>query len=135
MTDLRELTVEEMLREFHSAGGLPLPDAPTAHPVLGTQTGRAAIVAEELRELADAIEAGDIIEIADACADVVYGVVGTAVTYGIPFDRVFREVHRSNMTKVRPGPPLLNGDGKILKGPHYEPPCIEAVLERGGSDD
>jgi predicted HAD superfamily Cof-like phosphohydrolase len=117
-----------MLREFHAAAGLPLPDRPTSTPELGSQTGRAQIVAEELRELAAAIEAGDIVEIADGAADVVYGVIGTAVTYGIPFDRVFAEVHRSNMTKVVPGPPVLNGDGKILKGPGYEAPRIAELL-------
>jgi predicted HAD superfamily Cof-like phosphohydrolase len=122
------MTPEEMLREFHSAAGLPLPDRPTARPELGSQTGRAAIVAEELRELAAAIEACDIIGIADACADVVYGVIGTAVTYGIRFDRVFAEVHRSNMTKVRAGAVLLGEHGKILKGPHYQPPRIAQVL-------
>jgi|HubBroStandDraft_2_1064218.scaffolds.fasta_scaffold12081_7 predicted HAD superfamily Cof-like phosphohydrolase len=124
---------EQMLREFHAAAGLPLPAKPTARPDLGSQTGRAAIVAEELRELAAAIEAGDITEIADACADVVYGVVGTAVTYGIPFDAVLKAVHASNMTKVVPGPPVLNDDGKILKGPGYEPPRIAALLGLDGT--
>jgi predicted HAD superfamily Cof-like phosphohydrolase len=124
------MSPEQMLREFHAAAGLPLPDRPTARPELGSQTGRAAIVAEELRELATAVEAGDIVEIADACADIVYGVIGTAVTYGIPFDAVFAEVHRSNMTKVRPGPPVLNADGKILKGPNYQPPRIAELLAR-----
>jgi NTP pyrophosphatase (non-canonical NTP hydrolase) len=126
---------EQMLREFHAAAGLPLPEVATARPELGSQTGRAAIVAEELRELADAIEARDIVEIADACADVVYGVIGTAVTYGIPFDAVLAEVHRSNMTKVRPGPPVLNGDGKVLKGPGYERPQIAALLGLIGDPD
>jgi predicted HAD superfamily Cof-like phosphohydrolase len=123
-------TPEQMLREFHSAAGLPLPDQPTARPELGSQTGRAKILAEEVKELGDAIDAGDITEIADACADVVYAVVGTAVTYGIGFDAVLREVHRSNMTKLIP-PVQVNGDGKIVKGPGYEPPDIARVLGLG----
>lgn len=122
-------TPEQMLREFHSTAGLPLPAHPTATPELGSQTGRAKILAEEVRELADAIEAGDIIGIADASADVVYAVVGTAVTYGVPFDAVFAEVHRSNMTKLTPRV-VINGDGKIVKGPGYEPPDIARVLAR-----
>lgn len=126
---------EQMLREFHAAAGLPLPAAPTARPELGSQTGRAKILAEEICELADAIEAGDIVEIADACADVVYAVVGTAVTYGVPFDAALAEVHRSNMTKLIP-PVVVNGDGKIVKGPGYEPPDIARVLGlAGGSAD
>jgi pectin methylesterase-like acyl-CoA thioesterase len=128
------MTPEEMLREFHSAAGLPLPGQPTARPELGSQTARPKIVADELRELADAIEAGDIVEIADGTADVVYAVIGTAVTYGIPFDAVFAAVHESNMTKVRPGPPVIDVNGKILKGPHYRPPTIAPVLRAAGWD-
>jgi predicted HAD superfamily Cof-like phosphohydrolase len=112
-------TPEHMLREFHAAAGLPLPGRPTAAPDLGSQTGRAAIVAEELRELAEAIEAGDIVAIADACADAVYGVIGTAVTYGIPFDAVFREVHESNMSKVQPGPPVIDGTCRKKDCPNF----------------
>lgn len=122
---------EQMLREFHSGAGLPLPDEPTARPELGSQTGRAKILAEEVKELGDAIDAGDITEIADACADVVYAVVGTAVTYGLPFDAVLAEVHRSNMTKLIP-PVQVNDDGKIVKGPGYESPDIARVLGLGG---
>lgn len=54
------------------------------------------------------------------------------MTYGIPFDAVLAAVHASNMTKVRPGPPVLNDYGKILKGPHYQPPRIAAVLAQVG---
>lgn len=42
-------------------------------------------------------------------------------------------VHASNMTKVVPGPPVLNADGKILKGPGYEPPRIAAALGLDGT--
>lgn len=121
------MTPEQMLREFHAGADLPLPDHPTARPELGSQTGRAKILAEEVDELGDAIEAGDIVAIADACADVVYAVVGTAVTYGLPFDALLAEVHRSNMTKLIP-PVVINEDGKICKGPHYQPPGIAAIL-------
>ena len=121
-------TDEQMLREFHSGAGLPLPDQPTARPELGSQTGRARILAEEVKELGDAIDAGDITEIADACADVVYAAVGTAVTYGIPFDEVFRAVHKSNMTKLIP-PVLVNGDGKIVKGSFWPDGMADSAVD------
>lgn len=47
-----------------------------------------------------------------------------------PMDRVFAEVHRSNMTKEGGG---KRADGKILKGPGYESPDIAAVL-RGAAE-
>lgn len=61
---------------------------------------RTDLIAEECKELDEAYEAGDLVAFADACADLVYVVIGTAVEAGIPFDKVFEEVHRSNMAKA-----------------------------------
>lgn len=82
------------------------------------------LLAEEVLEYADAVKRGDIVEIADALADMAYIIIGTAVVYGIPFDRVFAEVHRSNMTKTN-NPELA----KLVKGPGYESPRIREILE------
>lgn len=117
---------EVMLREFHAAkavhGGL-MPPAPTASIPLAVRDLRASLLAEEVAELAAAVAAGDIVKIADGIADIVYVAVGTAVTYGIPFDAVFAEVHRSNMTKTN-----TPEEAKLVKGPGYEPPDIARVL-------
>lgn len=57
----------------------------------------------------------------------------TAKVQGIPLNEVFREVMRSNFTKLLPdGTPLRREDGKILKGPNYEPPRIEPILREAG---
>jgi NTP pyrophosphatase (non-canonical NTP hydrolase) len=71
----------------------------------------------------------NIIEIADALADLLYVVFGAAIAYGIPIDEVFKEVHRSNMTKS-----MLKDEksikGKTTKGPNYDPPNIKKILEQ-----
>lgn len=125
------MTPEQMLREFHGSkaihGGL-MPDAPTTDIPEWVRDLRAKLLIEEVRELYDAAMAGDIVGIADGIADVAYVVVGTAVAYGIPFDAVFAEVHRSNMTKVN-----TPAEAKLVKGPEYEPPQIAAVLGTGGA--
>jgi predicted HAD superfamily Cof-like phosphohydrolase len=125
------MTPEQMLREFHAAAGLTLPEVPTldiAAEFVSDKT-RQDILNEEVRELEDAVAARDLTGIADALADIAYVVIGTAVTYGLPFDAIFAEVHRSNMTKFGPGgPELRRADGKIVKGPHYEPPRIAEIL-------
>jgi predicted HAD superfamily Cof-like phosphohydrolase len=76
----------------------------------------------------------NIIEIADALADLLYVVFGAAIAYGIPIDEVFKEVHRSNMTKS-----MLKDEksikGKTIKGPNYEPPNIRKILEQEMSKD
>lgn len=84
---------------------------------------------EELRELCDAMEAEDLLAVADGLADLLYVVFGTAVAYGIPIDRVFAEVHASNMSKLgQDGRPIIGEHGKRLKGPHYRPPDIAPLL-------
>ena len=119
-------TPEQMLREFHASkaihGGL-MPEQPTADIPVWVQMLRISLLDEEVRELAEAVEAGDIVKIADAIGDIAYVAVGTAVTYGIPFDAVFAEVHRSNMTKIN-----TPAEAKLVKGPDYQPPDIARVL-------
>lgn len=53
--------------------------------------------------------------------------VELAASLGIPFDKVFEEVHRSNMTKLKGGV-IRRDDGKIQKGPHFEKPRIAEIL-------
>jgi predicted HAD superfamily Cof-like phosphohydrolase len=117
---------EQMLRQFHASkaihGGL-MPERPTADIPAWVQSLRMDLLDEEVAELREAVEAGDIVKIADAIGDIAYVVTGTAVAYGIPFDAVLAEVHRSNMTKVN-----TPAEAKLVKGPDYEPPRIAHVL-------
>jgi predicted HAD superfamily Cof-like phosphohydrolase len=113
------LTPQQMLEEFHATFGGEEDDEL-----------RWRLLDEELAELREAYERDDLAEIADAIADIVYILVGTAHLKGIPFDRVLAEVHRSNMTKLGPdGKARRRADGKILKPPTFEPPRIREILE------
>jgi predicted HAD superfamily Cof-like phosphohydrolase len=71
----------------------------------------------------------DIIEVADALADIIYIACGTAVSYGIPLDDVFAEVHRSNMAKLVDGKVIRREDGKIQKPDGWTAPDVKGVLE------
>lgn len=114
------MTPGEMLAEFHATFGGEDDDEL-----------RYDLLAEEVNELADAYEAQDLVAIADAIADIVYVLVGTALLKGIPFDEVFAEVHRSNMTKLGPdGQVARRADGKITKGAYFEPPRIAQILAK-----
>lgn len=119
------MTPEQMLIEFHTkakqvGGGFRSAEL------------RQKLLDDEVQELRDAVAARDLVEAADAIADIVYAAVGTAVELGIPFDAVLAEVHRSNMTKLIP-PIQVREDGKILKGPRYDPPDIAPLLPDGGN--
>lgn len=120
----------EMVREFCIAAGGEVPASVVESVPREQSDFRQRILDEEVEELRAAASKNDIVSIADALADIVYVACGTAVTYGIPFDRVFAEVHRSNMTKFGPDGPFLRDDGKIMKGPGYEPPDIAGSLAR-----
>lgn len=63
-------------------------------------------------------------------ADLLYVIYGTAVTFNLPLQEAFNEVHRSNMSKLgADGKPIYREDGKVMKGPNYSPADIEQVLD------
>src|SRR5438445_13327425 len=67
-----------------------------------TRDLRIALIKEELGELEDAGHLQDLTKIADAIADLLYVVYGTAVSYGIEIEHVFQEVNRYNIRKCDP---------------------------------
>ena len=86
---------------------------------------RPAILANA-KELAEQVKAA---EAADALADLIYVIYGMALETGIDLASVLAEVQRSNMSKLgADGKPVYREDGKVLKGPDYFPPNVEAVL-------
>lgn len=112
----------EAVAEFHALIGAPPWTGPVDSMPPATLDIRNRLIREEVEELVAATNAGNLVGIADALADIVYVAYGTAYTYGIDLDAVIAEVHRSNMTK-EPGP-----TGKAVKGAGYLPPDIAAVL-------
>jgi len=136
-----------LVREFHIAMGAPVADKLTTLDAPAARL-RLSLILEEVGELAaalgsdgtvmDVIEKArvvldrdgfdsrtDLIEAADALADIEYVTAGTAVEMGIPLGLVLSEVHRSNMTKKGAA---RRADGKILKPIGYEPPRIAEIL-------
>lgn len=122
------MTASEMVREFHHTYGVRIQEH-VGFPSEERRLLRWSLLAEEVREYGDAELANDLEEVADALADMLYIIHGTALEYGIPLDAVVEEVHRSNMSKLgADGKPVRRDDGKILKGPNYFPPDIAGVL-------
>ena len=91
---------------------------------------RIELISEELQELVDACNANDIIEVADALTDILYVTYGAAHSFGVPIDECFKEVQRSNMSKLgEDGKPIYREDGKVMKGPNYSVPNLKNVLQ------
>jgi predicted HAD superfamily Cof-like phosphohydrolase len=123
------MTPFEKVQQFHEIFGAHQGHRP-GFPDQQERQLRQDLLAEEFAEYQDAESRCDLVEVADALADMLYIIYGTAVSYGIPIDRVFDEVHRSNMSKLNSdGQVLRRQDGKVLKGPNYTPPNVRAVLE------
>lgn len=116
------------LLEFHRTFGHPVGAVPE-FPAQSYIDLRIKLIEEELQELRDAVSARDMVETADALGDIMYVVIGMAVSFGIPIDKVFNEIHSSNMTKLgEDGKPIYREDGKILKGPNFRKPNIKAMF-------
>lgn len=122
------MTNFNMVREFMDVFGQEVKDTPKL-PKRNVQALRVKLIAEELKELREALKDNDIVEVADALTDILYVTYGAGLAFGIDLDKCFAEVQRSNMTKLgEDGKPLYREDGKIKKGPNYEEPNLKAVL-------
>jgi predicted HAD superfamily Cof-like phosphohydrolase len=99
-------------------------------PSYENQILRRDLIIEELTELQEAVDANDIVEVADALTDLLYVIYGAGAAFGIDLDACFKEVHSSNMSKLMPdGTVLRREDGKVLKGPNYFAPDLKKVLD------
>ena len=88
------------------------------------------LIKEELNELQNAIETKDLKEIADALTDILYVTYGAGHAYGIDLDKCFKEVQKSNMSKLgKDGKPIYNEKGKVMKGPKYFEPNLRQFIE------
>lgn len=123
-----------------------------------------SLIAEEFNELveavyglksAQALEDGwlkakslddgtrDRVEAADALGDMKYVIAGLEIESKMPADKIFDEIHLSNLSKLdENGEPIVSDGvtpaihdgqikpkGKILKGKDYFDPDIEAILD------
>lgn len=87
---------------------------------------RYRLIKEEFEEL---VFATDHEQRLDALADLLYVVYGTAIVLDYDIDGAFREVHRSNMSKLgADGKPMYRNDGKVLKGPNYSKPNLKPFV-------
>ena len=88
------------------------------------------LIKEELSELEHAMKTKDLKEIADALTDILYVTYGAGFAYGIDLDKCFKEVQRSNMSKLgKDGKPIFNDQGKVMKGPNYIEPDLKQFLK------
>ena len=112
---------------FHRQFGIPAPVRP-AVPKEERIKLREKLIDEEYMELVAAMDKNDMVAIADACADLIYVVIGTALEYGIPLPNIWDAVQLANMSKIGG---QRRADGKILKPDGWKSPeeTIKAILD------
>jgi predicted HAD superfamily Cof-like phosphohydrolase len=141
LTRIGPVAVPNMIQDvadFHARFGVPVETVPKV-PDEARIKLRERLITEEYNELREALsfrEMGgdkwlsecDLPETADAIADLIYVLIGTAHEMGIPLQDVWDRVQESNMTKCLPEVP----GGKIAKPPGWVAPDIEGVLKAHG---
>ena len=145
--------------EFHKTFNAPILETPQI-PSKQRCELRVNLLQEELNELKQAIEDGDIVEVADALADLQYVLSGAVLEFGLgeKFVELFNEVQRSNMSKAcntqqealatlshykqKDGTEgyykevngkfivYRNGDDKVLKSVNYSEANLKDILEK-----
>ncbi len=116
---------QHMVTVFHRTFDMAVGTVP-AIPEDATCALRVTLIQEEFDELRHALAHEDVAAVAKELADLLYVVYGTAVACGIDMAPVFREVHRSNMSKIGGH---KRADGKWIKPPDYAPACLQPILE------
>jgi predicted HAD superfamily Cof-like phosphohydrolase len=156
---MEKLDALNQVATFHRTFKHPVLDAPTI-PSSKRCALRVNLLAEELKELQQAIEDQDIVEIADALCDLQYVLSGAVLEFGLgeKFKALFDEVQRSNMSKtcksleeaeataqhyretkgfeshiVKEGDFYLvfrSSDNKTLKSINYSPADLRTIIEK-----
>jgi predicted HAD superfamily Cof-like phosphohydrolase len=128
---------ENQVRRFQKAMEQPI-DAELSSKQLML---RMSFIDEEVKELRDEIltavkeleETKTVshqvrVNILKELGDIMYVASGFAVTFGLPISRAFDRIHESNMSKMVDGKALKNADGKVMKGPNYQPPSLDDLV-------
>ena len=122
----------EAVAEFHTSFLLGLSHEMKADLGQNKNELRFNLMKEENEEYLEAVQNNDLTEIADALGDMLYILCGTILEHGLQhkIEEVFEEIQRSNMSKLNSdGKPIYREDGKVMKGPNYFKPNIEAILK------
>ena len=113
----------EAVREFMVACDQEVKTSP-AFPDQDTMDLRLNLIEEEFDELQWAVDNRDMVEVADALADILYVVYGMGHSFGIDLDACFDEVQRSNMSKLVDGKAVKDEFGKVMKGSNFSEPDL-----------
>jgi predicted HAD superfamily Cof-like phosphohydrolase len=130
MESRKAMTQYHKVKKFHEIYECNIGDE-AAFPSDTERDLRKKLLQEEFEEYITAEADNNLVEVADALGDMLYIIYGTAVSYGLPINDIFDEIHNSNLSKLdENGLPIRREDGKIMKGPNYFKPDISSIINR-----
>ena len=89
------------------------------------------LIDEEWSEFHEAFHFKDECEQLKELADLVYVCYQMAASQEWDLDEAMHRIHTSNMSKLgEDGKPIYREDGKVLKGPNYEPPTLTDLVNK-----
>ena len=87
------------------------------------------LIAEEFKEFMTAFESEPAANELKELADLVYVAFQYAENMEWDLEEALDRVHKSNMSKLGlDGKPIRRADGKVLKGPNYQPPVLNDLI-------
>jgi len=88
-----------------------------------------ALIAEEYHEFYNAVQNQSYEHELKELADLVYVCFQYAENMEWDLEEALDRVHKSNMSKLGlDGTPIRRADGKVLKGPNYQPPILNDLI-------
>lgn len=95
------MTYIKKVEEFHTTFKAPVLKTPQI-PSSERCDLRINLIQEELNELKEAIKNNDLVEMADACGDLMVVLCGSILEFGMgdKFNEIFNNIHNSNMSKA-----------------------------------
>ena len=122
----------EDICKFHEKFGLSNDGKPKILDEHATQF-RTKFMYEELEEFIESYNKQDLAGMADALIDLTYVAMGTAYMMGLPWQDLWNEVQRANMSKVRATDASQSKRGSsldVVKPEGWKAPDIEGVLNK-----
>ena len=93
------------------------------------RTTQKHLIDEEYKEFSEAHAKEPHENVLKELADLVYVCYQYAENMEWDLDEEMNRVHKSNMSKLGlDGKPIRRSDGKVLKGPNYQPPILNDLI-------
>tara|TARA_R100000781_G_scaffold68591_1_gene43210 strand:+ start:524 stop:928 length:405 start_codon:yes stop_codon:yes gene_type:complete len=127
--DIHHTFIHSQAKEFRSTYGIK------NSPTKPQRTYQKNLIVEEFKEFLEADE--DLwknnpsykVDALKELADLVYVCYQYAENMQWNLDEALHRVHESNMSKLdEEGKPIYREDGKVLKGPNYQPPNLTDLV-------